>query len=131
MVNETGGIIDEISVYKFGDTPFPENIKVNSMTKVKILYWHDIPIQVKTEDSVGRAGVQLSARFQAAIDEAAMAANLIGDDDYTNGFQWRKLEDREGPAQSVAETIASEIEAKHTSIDWRTTVQKIKSQRKP
>jgi hypothetical protein len=96
------------------------------MTEVKILYWHDIPIQVKAQDGTTRAGVQLSARFQTAIDEAAMAANLIGDDDYTNGFRWHKIEDREGPAQSVAETVAAEIEAKHTVIDWRSTVQKLR-----
>ena len=96
------------------------------MTKVKILYWHDIPIQVKAEDKDGRAGVQLSARFQAAIDEAAMAANLIGDDDYTNGFHWRELEDRQGEPQSVAEAVAADLEAKYAVIDWRSTARKLK-----
>ncbi|MGD8553318.1 MAG: virulence factor [Anaerolineales bacterium] len=101
------------------------------MAKVKILYWHDIPIQVKAEDNKGRVGVQLSARFQAAIDEAAMATNLIGDDDYTNGFKWRKIEARAGTAQSVAESVAAEIETKYKDIDWRSTVQMIRNQRQP
>jgi hypothetical protein len=98
------------------------------MTKVKILYWHDIPIQVKAEDGEGRVGVQLSARFQAAIDEAAMAANLIGDDDYTNGFQWHEAGVRDGAAQSVAETVAAELEAKYAEIDWRSTARKLREQ---
>lgn len=100
------------------------------MTKVKILYWHDIPIQVRAEDNQGRAGVQLSPRFQAAIDEAAMAANLIGDDDYTNGFRWREVEPRQGAAQVVAETVAAELEAQHEDIDWRATVRKLKPDQK-
>ncbi|MGD2057746.1 MAG: virulence factor [Anaerolineales bacterium] len=98
------------------------------MTKVKVLYWHDIPIQVKAEDKDGRAGVQLSARFQAAIDEAAMAANLIGDDDYTNGFHWREQEDRQGEPQSVAEAVAADLEAKYAVIDWRSTARKLKQE---
>jgi hypothetical protein len=96
------------------------------MTRVKILYWHDIPIQVKAEDKDGRAGVQLSGRFQAAIDEAAMAANLIGDDDYTNGFRWQQTEDRDGKPQAIAEAVAAELEAKYAVIDWRSTARKLK-----
>lgn len=99
------------------------------MTKVKILYWHDIPIQVKAEDHQGRAGVQLSARFQIAIDEAAMAANLIGDDDYTNGFRWREVEGMEGSAKQAAEAVACELESRYEEIDWRSTANKIKQER--
>jgi hypothetical protein len=99
------------------------------MTKVKILYWHDIPIQVKAEDDDGRAGVQLSDRFQAAIDEAAMAANLIGDDDYTNGFRWQEIQSRDGSAEEVARSVASELEAKYAQIDWHATARKLKEDR--
>jgi hypothetical protein len=99
------------------------------MAKVKVLYWHDIPIQVKAEDNEGRAGIQLSSRFQAAIDEAAMAANLIGDDDYTNGFQWHDVQSREGAAQPVAEAVAAELEQKYAQIDWRSTARKLREGR--
>ena len=99
------------------------------MTSVKILYWYDIPVQVKAEDHEGRAGVQLSSRFQEAIDEAAMAANLIGDDDYTNGFKWRDAQERDGTAQSIAEAVAAELEAKYAEIDWRATARTIRARR--
>ncbi len=99
------------------------------MTRVRVLYWHDIPVQVKAEDNDGRAGVQLSDRFQEAIDEAAMAANLVGDDDYTNGFEWREVPDREGPASEVAESVAAELESKYTQIDWRSTARRLKENR--
>ncbi len=99
------------------------------MIKVKILYWHDIPVQVKAEDDEGRVGVQLSDRFQSAIDEAAMAANLIGDDDYTHGFHWEEVQGREGTASEVAGAVAAELESKYTEIDWHSTARKIKENR--
>jgi hypothetical protein len=98
-------------------------------TMGKILYWHDIPIQAKAEDENGRAGVQLSARFREAIDEAAMAANLIGDNDYTNGLQWLETEAREGSAMEVEEAVASELELQFAEIHWRSTVRKLKQDR--
>jgi len=33
------------------------------MAKYKILYWHDIPSQVRATDENGRVGAQLSQRF--------------------------------------------------------------------
>ncbi|MFP3855413.1 MAG: virulence factor, partial [Anaerolineales bacterium] len=61
------------------------------MAEYKVLYWHGIPTQVRAEDENGRTGVQLPERFQLAIDEAAMAAHLIDEDDYLEGFRWSEL----------------------------------------
>jgi hypothetical protein len=97
---------------------------------VKVLYWHGIPTQVRAEDAEGRAGVQLADRFQLAIDEAAMAANLIGDDDYTNGFEWGDEEEREGEAQAVAEAVAAEIEQKHPTVEWQGVARELKEARR-
>lgn len=100
------------------------------MAKVKVLYWHGIPTQVRAEDDDGRAGVQLAERFQLAIDEAAMAANLIGDDDYTNGFVWGDEEEHPGDAQDAAEAVAAEIEARYPTVDWQTVARKLKEERR-
>ena len=100
------------------------------MAKVKVLYWHGIPTQVRAEDSEGRAGVQLAERFQLAIDDAAMAANLVGDDDYTNGFVWGDEEEREGDAQSAAEAVAAEIEARFPTVEWQPVARKLKEERR-
>ena len=64
------------------------------MATYQILYWHDIPVQVRAKDAGGRAGAELPARFQEAIDQAAMAAGLIGSDDYTEAFRWGEQQER-------------------------------------
>lgn len=97
------------------------------MAKYKILYWHDIPSQVRAEDENGRVGKQLPERFQLAIDEAAMHAKLIGSDAYTNGFQWSDEDERPGSAEEVAEAIVNELDAGHPEIDWQTLANRLKA----
>lgn len=75
-----------------------------------------------------RAGKQLPERFQLAIDQAAMSAGLIGDDKYTEGFQWGAEEERAGTAEEVAEAIVAELDKKFPAIDWKATARKLKEQ---
>ena len=56
------------------------------MTTYQILFWYDIPVQVRAGGRRERVSVELPARFQAAIDSAAMAAGLTGTDGYLSGF---------------------------------------------
>jgi hypothetical protein len=77
-----------------------------------------------------RFSIALSARFQEAIDSAAMLAGLYGSDDYTNGFTWSDPIDSEGTPQAVAERIAAEIETSTTVIDWRATARSAGSGKK-
>jgi ABC-type amino acid transport substrate-binding protein len=69
--------------------------------------------------------VPLSPRFQEAIDAAAMAAGLIGSDDYTNAFTWSEPQEREGLPQEVANAVAAELESNFAEIDWRATADDI------
>lgn len=87
------------------------------MAKYKVLYWIEIPVQVRAEDENGRVNLQLPERFQLAIDELAMAANMINDDDYTNGFKWHAEEEKEGSAQEVAEAVIASLDARFAEID--------------
>lgn len=97
------------------------------MAQYQILYWHDIPVQVKARDGRQRASRPLSDRFQEAIDRAAVAAGLIGSDEYTDAFQWSEPEEREGTAESVAATVAAELEVRYSRIDWRKTAVSLSS----
>ena len=97
------------------------------MATYQILFWHDIPVQVRAKDAGGRAGAELPARFQEAIDQAAMAAGLIGSDDYTEAFRWGEQQERPGSARAVADTLIAELDAQHPVIDWRATVAAIKA----
>jgi hypothetical protein len=92
------------------------------MATYQVLYWHDIPVQVRAKDADGRAGAELPARFQEAIDQAAMAAGLIGSDEYTEAFRWGEQQQRAGSAREVADALAAELDAQHPLIDWRATV---------
>jgi hypothetical protein len=81
------------------------------MIKYQIVYWRDIPAQVKVKVGRSRAGCPLSNRFTAAIDEAAMRAGLTGSEDYLD--QWRNSgwQERSGELEDVAKAIAAEIES--------------------
>jgi hypothetical protein len=97
------------------------------MATYQILYWHNIPSQVRAKgEGRERGSVPLSQRFQEAIDNAAMAAGLVGQDAYTEAFTWGETLTRDGSAHDVAGAVAAEIEAHYAEIDWRATVAKIK-----
>ena len=58
------------------------------MVKLQIIYWRDIPAQVIVSQGREKVRRQLSARFETAIDTAAMRAGLRGTDDYL--AHWRR-----------------------------------------
>jgi hypothetical protein len=92
------------------------------MATYQVLYWHDIPVQVRAKDADGRASAELPTRFQEAVDQAAMAAGLIGSDEYTEAFHWGEQQQRAGSAREVADALMAELDAQHPLIDWRATV---------
>ena len=96
------------------------------MASYQILYWYDIPAQVRSGERRERVSVPLSQRFQEAIDAAAMAAGLIGSDDYTNAFTWSEPQQREGTPREVADAVAAELEQQFDQVDVGNTVKKIK-----
>ena len=77
----------------------------------QVVYWRDIPAQVKTRSGRERGGAALPERFQAAIDAAAMKAGLTGTDDYLNEWRTSAAEEREGELSAVAQAVAAELEA--------------------
>ncbi len=85
----------------------------NTMTTsaYQIVYWRDIPAQVKVKAGRNRAGKQLSDRFQEVIDRAAMRAGLANTDDYLAEWRTSDAQDRAGEPETVAEAVAAELEA--------------------
>ena len=92
------------------------------MASYQILYWHDIPAQVRARGEGGRVSRPLPERFQEAIDAAAMATGLFGSDEYTEAFRWGEQHERAGSAREVADALAAELDAQYPLIDWRATV---------
>ena len=95
------------------------------MVQYQVLYWHDIPAQVRAREKRERLSKPLSPRFQGAIDNAAMAAGLTGDDAYTDAFQWSEPQEAEGSLEEVVDRVAAELEGKYKVIDWQKTAQQI------
>jgi hypothetical protein len=94
------------------------------MTTYQIMYWHDIPLQVRAGGRRDRVSLELSERFQIAVDSAAMSAGLTGTDAYLDGFRWSDPQEREGTPDEVAAAVAAELEAQHLNIDWKATALK-------
>ena len=95
------------------------------MAKYQILYWHDIPVQVRAGGRHDRVSVALPDRFLEAVDSAAMRAKLTGSEAYTNGFQWGEMQTRDGTAEQTANTVAAELDAQFETIDWRGTADRL------
>jgi len=89
------------------------------MPEVTIVYWRDIPAQVIV--GKGRRGtkVQLSERFEQAIDRAAMKSDARDSDAYL--AEWRKAPPVEvaGDSEAIAAATAARIEADYDSAHLR------------
>ena len=83
------------------------------MVDVVIVYWRDIPAQVIVGKGRRAAKVQLSERFEQAIDRCAMKVGAADTDAYL--AEWRKAEPyaMEGEAHEIATAEAARIEAEY------------------
>ena len=82
------------------------------MTNYKILYWQEVPTQIKAEDESEDVDLMLDGRFMAQVDILAAKRGLQSSDDYLAQWKWSEEEDREGSARDVAEAVKAELEAK-------------------
>ena len=85
------------------------------MATYKVLYWQEIPSQIKAEDELDDVTVQMPERFQERIDSMAARRGLQDADAYLAQWKWSEEEDRDGSADDVAATVRAELEAK---ADW-------------
>lgn len=84
------------------------------MATYRILYWQEIPTQIKVEDEVEDVTVMLDERCMQQVDILAAKRGLQAADDYLAQWKWSEEEEREGSAREVAEALKAELEAK----DW-------------
>jgi len=69
------------------------------------IYWRDIPAQVTAQRGRSREKALLDARFQDAIDRAAIVAGLTNTDSYL--AEWRRVAARCNG--DMAATVAAEV----------------------
>ena len=79
------------------------------MATYKVLYWQEVPSQIKVEDDEGDVTLLLPERFQERIDRLAAERGLGGADEYLAQWRWSEEEDRDGSAQAVAEAVRDEL----------------------
>ncbi len=84
------------------------------MSEVQVVFWRDIPAQVKARQGGDRAARVLTARFQEAIDVAAMRAGLTETDDYLGEWRSSPWQEQAGSPEEAAERRAAVIEAEYT-----------------
>jgi hypothetical protein len=93
------------------------------MPDVTIVYWRDIPAQVIVGKGRRGAKVQLTERFEQAIDRAAMKIGAAGTDDYL--AEWRKAAPYavEGDPDEVARAEATRLETEYDSERLRVLIE--------
>ena len=79
------------------------------MAKYQILYWKDIPAQIKAYEGPRAISRQLPERYQQAIDQIAMEENLAGSEEYLNQWHWTAKLERTGKAEEVLESLMREL----------------------
>ena len=84
------------------------------MAKLIVISWRDLPAQVIVKRGRETAKVQLSQRFQEAVDRAAMRAGKSSSHDYLN--DWKRSEPRAcgDDIQAEAAAEAARIEARYS-----------------
>jgi hypothetical protein len=83
------------------------------MANYKILYWQEIPTQIRAEDDDGdEITLALDPKFLELIDVLAAKRGLQQSDDYLAQWKWSEEQEREGSAQEVAEAVKTELESK-------------------
>ena len=84
---------------------------IRLMARFQILYWQDIPSQVKAWDDFDEVKLELAPRFALRIDQVAQSKGMTGNDEFLGQWKWSDEAEREGEAQAVAETVKRELEA--------------------
>ena len=86
--------------------------KDGKVTTYKVLYWQEIPSQIRAEDDAGNeVSLELPKKFAEYIDAVAAKRGFSDGDAYTAQWKWGDEQERPGSARQVAEAVAAELEA--------------------
>ena len=79
------------------------------MATYQILYWKDIPAQVRVDDGKRRISRQMPQRFQNRIDRIAMQEGIVGSEAYLAQWHWSKKQEMPGAPNAVLDTLIQEL----------------------
>jgi len=78
--------------------------------RYQVLYWKDIPAQVRVEAGGEEIKLELDPKLQQHIDSVAMQQGLFGTDAYLEHWHWGDPQERPGAAGDVAASLKRELE---------------------
>ncbi len=84
------------------------------MAYYQILYWQDIPSQIKVWDDFDEIKIEMPPKFMVKIDSVAKTQNLVDEDSYLNQWKWGEELEYPGTIEETAETVKKELEEKFT-----------------
>jgi hypothetical protein len=82
------------------------------MATYQVLYWQEIPAQIRAQDDDGEINAELPPSFQERIDRVATQRGLVGSDAYLDQWKWSDPQERPGTARQVIDALRREFEAK-------------------
>ena len=85
------------------------------MAIYQVLYWRDIPAQVRVFEGKKAISRPMPARFQEEIDQIAMEEGLTGTDAYLEQWRWTEKRERPGSTEEVLHALLLELEAEYES----------------
>lgn len=92
-------------------------------TQYQIIYWRDIPAQVKVKAGRKRFGKPLTDRFPVAIDKAAMRAGKTESDAYLAEWRSSGWQERVGEPEKLVDALIAELEAAYPPQRLRQLIQ--------
>lgn len=89
-----------------------EEIAGGTCTNYRVLYWQEIPSQIKAEDDAGNVvTIELSEKVADYIDRQATRRGMRSSDAYMAQWKWSEEQNRPGSARQVAAAVKAELEA--------------------
>ena len=82
----------------------------NATAKFQVLYWQNIPSEVKAWDAHDEIRLSLPPRFAEQIDASAQKQGLIQADAYMAHLRWGEEAERAGTPAEVAAAVKQELE---------------------
>jgi hypothetical protein len=79
------------------------------LTEFQILYWRDLPAQIRVYQNGRPRSHKLPERFQEEIDRVAMVEGLANTDAYLGQWAWSEKMTRNGDPAEVAEEVVREL----------------------
>ena len=85
------------------------------MATYQVLYWKNIPAQIKVYEGNRGHSYELSEAFQKEIDRVAMEQGLFGTDEYLDQFKWSEKREISGTPEEVKDRLIKQFEKELSS----------------